>query len=210
MATQIALFGGSFDPIHHGHLIAARAVAERLGLNRVILLPSAHPPHKSPADLTDASVRAEMVRLAVAEDPLFDVSDYDLARTGPSFTFDTIEHFQGEFGCNTRVFWLIGADSLPDLPSWHRAAELVERCPIITAARPGWSGLDWARLGVTFTDAQIGRLESGIVETPLVEVSSTDIRSRVRNGQSIRYLVPDCIREFIQTRRVYRDPRRDS
>ncbi len=207
---EVCLYGGSFDPIHHGHLVVARAVAERLALDRVIFLPSAHPPHKSPEDLTDAATRAQMVRLAVAGDPLFDVSDFDLSRTGPSYTIDTIEHFQGELGRDVEISWLIGADSLPDLPSWHRGADLVECCRIITAARPGWGRLDRTRLRDVFTVAQIERLESGIVDTPLIEISSTDIRRRVGNGRSIRYLVPECVREFIEARSLYRIPGRST
>ena len=137
MAERIALYGGSFNPIHSGHLIIARAVAEQLDLTRVILLPSKHPPHKQAEALLDAAHRAEMVRLAIPDEPLFEFSDFDLTRDGPSYTVETVAHFRKSLGAAVELFWIIGADSLAELSTWHRVCDLVDTCRIITAARPG-------------------------------------------------------------------------
>ena len=206
MAEAIGLFGGSFDPIHHGHLIVARAIFEQLGLERMIFLPSASPPHKEAHDLTEAAHRAEMLQLAIEDEPGFAFSDFDLSRGGPTYTIDTIAHFRAQAGGGVELCWIIGADSLTELPSWHRVSALVDECRIITAARPGWTGVDWDKLTDVLRDDQIARLCHGVLETPLLEISSTDIRRRVFEGRSIRYLVPERVRDYIESHRLYRNP----
>ena len=205
MAESIGLYGGSFDPIHHGHLIVARAVAERIGLARIIFLPSARPPHKPAEDLAEPAHRAEMVKRAIAGEPVFDFSDFDLARRGPSYTIDTISYYRTEFGPDLELCWIIGADSLAELSTWYRAAALVDGCRIITAVRPGRTDLEWTALRASLSEEQIAKLRAGVVPTPMIEISSTDIRRRVHAGKSIRYLVPDPVRAYIETHRVYRD-----
>lgn len=200
MATPIALFGGSFDPIHLGHLIIARCVAERLDAERVILLPSARPPHKDARDLADGTHRAEMVKRAIAGEAVFEFSDVDLTRRGPSYTIDTVDHFRRRFGADVELAWIIGGDSLIELPTWHRARDLVDACRIITATRPGATSIDWSALGETFDARQVEALRAGVLETPMIDISSTDIRQRLRAGRSIRYLVPDAVREYIERR----------
>ncbi len=205
MADRLALLGGSFDPIHLGHLIAARSVVEQLSLSRAVLIPSPRPPHKTPTTMTDARHRLEMARLAVEGDPLFEVSDVELRRPGPSYTIDTVAAFRRERGREVELFWIIGADSLPELPSWYRVAELVRMVRIVTATRPGWVAPATDRLA-----AALGRAEAEVVlgscmPTPAIEISSTDIRRRVRSGQSIRYLVAEPVASYIHQNRLYCD-----
>jgi nicotinate-nucleotide adenylyltransferase len=145
-----------------------------------------------------------MVRLAIAGEQGFAFSEYDLTRDGPCYTIDTVAYFRGHIRKGVDLFWIIGGDSLAELPSWHKARELVDACRIVTAARPGVGGADWAALGTVFNDAQIQRLRDGVMNTPLMDISSTDIRCRVREGRSIRYLVPDSVREYINSRWLYR------
>ncbi len=203
MPQSIALFGGSFDPVHCGHLIVARCLAETLGLHRVILLPCARPPHKSAGTLADGDHRAAMVRAAIADEELFAFSDFDLRREGLAYTIDTVEHFRGEFGPGAKPAWIIGADSLSELTTWHRAGALVDACRIVTALRPGSEAINWAHLRATFSAEQITSLQNGVVSTPLIDISSTEVRRRVREGRSIRYLVPDTVREYIAAHRLY-------
>lgn len=203
MAESIGLFGGSFDPIHCGHLITARAVAERLSLDRVLFLPAANPPHKLDRTLIATEHRAEMVRLAIKDEPLFTFSDFDLTRKGPSYTIDTVAHFQSEFGQGTILYWIIGADALADLPSWHRIQDLVDACQITSAARPGWRLEVSGSLSRVLTSDQIEKIKSGITETPMIDICATDIRTRVGAGQSIRYLVPEAVRDYIERHRAY-------
>ena len=200
---KVGLFGGSFDPIHHGHLIAARAVGEWAGLSRVVFLPCRQPPHKHENDLLDGAHRGEMVKLAIADEPLFSFSDYDLTRQGPSFTIDTVRHFRAELGRDAELCWIIGADSLRELPTWRCVTELVEECRIITAARPGWTTDVWDDLRQTFTDEQIARLRSDVVETPLIDISATDIRRRISSGRSVRYLMPDEVISYVRENNLY-------
>lgn len=239
---RIALYGGSFNPIHLGHLIIARAVAEEMDLDRVIFLPSASPPHKDAGDLAPAEHRAAMVRLAIDNEPIFAFSDYDLKRSGPTYTIETVKHFlkhgdteapsdgpgrhdvtkppghdwKQHWGVGVRregvpicgdvdffLGWIMGADSLMELPTWHRPGELVDACQIITAARPGYEVIDWNVLAKTFSVAQIERLRQGVVDTPRIDISSSDVRRRIREGRSIRFLVPEPVREYIDSERLY-------
>lgn len=206
MGQRIALYGGCFDPIHHGHLIVARAVAERLDIGRVVLLPTADPPHKRAVSLTPAAHRAEMIRLAIRGEGLFELSDYDLTRPGPTYTLDTVRHFRTMLGAAAEMFWIIGADSLAELPTWHRVAELVDACRIVTACRPGWEAPDLSGLRKLLSGPQLARLTADIVETPRIDISATDIRRRVAAGWSIRYLVPDAVAAYIAQHGLYRAP----
>ena len=203
MAETVVLFGGSFNPIHNGHLIVVRNVAEQLGAGRVVLIPSANPPHKPADDLASAEDRLEMARVAVAGEPGWEVSDCELCREGPSFTIDTVAHFRRSLGPDVELCWLIGADSLPELVSWYRVDELVEMCRIVTAARPGWEKPDLAGLRARLTKEQVRRLAADMLETPRIDIAATEIRRRVREGRSIRYLVPDAVRGFIHAASLY-------
>lgn len=205
MAQRVGLYGGSFNPIHNGHLIVARAVAEQVGLERVMLLPSVRPPHKGDGQLLDARHRAAMVKLAIEGEPLFEFSDFDLTREGPSYTIDTVMHFRESLGPQAELHWIIGADSLSELTTWHRVRDLVDACRIVTAARPGWDAIDWTPLRAILGDAQVAALQAGVLATPRIDISSTDIRRRERDGQSIRYLVPDSVRLYIERNALYRN-----
>jgi len=225
---KFLLFGGSFDPIHHGHLIVARYVAEFLGARRVILVPAASPPHKAPGLLAPASDRLAMCRLAVTGDPQFEVSDWETKEPGgrgavevstaqgqpgaptcaaeqprPNYTIYTVRHFREVLGVGANLYWLIGMDSLHELGSWHRAAELVDDCTIVTAARPGCEPPDGAMLARCFSPSQVEKLLGHIVDNPRIDIAGTDIRARVRAGRSIRYLVPDAVRSYIAARGLY-------
>jgi nicotinate-nucleotide adenylyltransferase len=214
MAGGVCLFGGTFDPVHHGHLIVARAVAEKLGFARITLIPANTPPHKPPA-CASAADRLAMVKLAVQGDELFDVCDLELNRQGPSYTLDTLQALQPRLGVGPgpgpglgeKLHWLIGADSLADLPHWHRVGEVLELASILVAARPINGGAETAlsALAGKLEERHLRHLREGLVATPLIDISSTDIRRRVRAGQSIRYLVPDAVARYIVEHRLYRD-----
>ncbi len=204
MSARIALYGGTFDPIHVGHLITARSVAEQLDVERVIFVPSASPPHKLDVPITPAEHRLEMVRLAIDGEPGFEVSDCEIRRTGPSYTFDTIMNFRRTVSADATVYWIIGADSLAELASWHRIAELVRQCRIITASRPGFEQPDLSTLGAHLTEDDLASIRDGILTTPRIDVAATEIRRRVGEGVSIRFLVPESVREYVHDRCLYR------
>ncbi len=201
---RILLFGGSFNPIHHGHLIVCRAVAERLGCARTLLIPSARPPHKPEHVLPPAVDRVAMCGLATQDDTAFEVSDWETRQSGPNYTLHTVEHFAQELGPGAALHWLIGMDSLHELASWYRATELVEACTIVTAARPGFDPPARSTLAASFAPAQVDKLLAHIADSPRIDIASTDIRSRVSAGLSIRYLVPEAVRRYIAERGLYR------
>lgn len=197
--------GGSFNPIHHGHLICARAVAEKAGFQRVVLIPSHQPPHKPDRpDLAAAADRLEMCRIAAQSCTYdatntaavrFSVSDLELNRTGPSYTIDTVRELR-RLGWN-QVHWLIGADMLLYLPKWHDVTSLLRETTFLVMARPGIP-IDWATLPAAFQP-----LRDNVVEAPLVQISSTQIRQRVRAGLSIDYLTPAGVVDYIRERHLY-------
>jgi len=206
--SGILLFGGSFDPIHHGHLIVARAAAEQLGVERVVLIPSARPPHTLDRQLTLARLRVRLCELAVADDPLFAVDDWETRQSGPNYTLLTVHHFRERLGPEPALYWLIGADSLAELHTWYRVPELVEACMLVTVARPGVDLSRLPQLERLLTPAQLDRLRAHVLSTPRIEISASDIRARLRAGRSIRYLVPEAVRAEIERLGLYREERR--
>jgi nicotinate-nucleotide adenylyltransferase len=203
MPDRTGLYGGSFDPIHFGHLISARSIAEQLNLSRIFLIPAPRPPHKTASQLTDARHRLAMARLAVQGDPLFEVSDVELHRAGPSYTIDTVSHFRDRLGGSAELFWIIGADSLPELPTWRRVAELVCMVQIVTARRPGSRLPDVANLAAAVGPGPAQALLDRCVETPEIDISSTDIRRRVTAGLPVRYLLPNLVASYITQEGLY-------
>ncbi len=203
MTQSVGLYGGSFDPIHFGHLISARSLAEHFGLDRIVLIPSARPPHKPEVQLAGEEHRIAMVRAAVGDDPLFEVSDLEFHREGPSYTIDTVAAMQQTLGASVELSWIIGADSLPELPTWYCVADLVKRVRIITATRPGWQRPDCSTLAATVGLEHAKRLLANSALTPAIDISATDIRQRAASGLSIRYLVPAAVASYIHEHRLY-------
>ena len=195
-------FGGSFNPIHHGHLRCAQAVADQAGYDRVVLIPSARPPHKPDnPELAAPADRLAMCQLATDERgatlPAFSVSDIETRRGGPSYTVDTVRELNalGE----TDVHWLIGADMLLSLPTWHRPLDLLREARFVVMARPGWT-IDWNALPPEFR-----HLKDHLVPVPALGISGTEIRRRVRQNLPIEDLVPRSVARYIESRRLYRD-----
>jgi len=213
MTERIVLFGGTFDPVHNGHLIAARAVAEQRGYRHITLVPSAKGPHKGPAVASDAD-RLKMLNLAVDGEDLFEVSQTELQRAGPSYTFDTLREIQEACGDDSPLDLVIGADMLADLPNWYRADDVVKLARLVIAARPPWHekiGAISALLAERFGKRLAADLIVGICTTPLIDISSSEIRERLAAGLSIRYLAPDAVEEYIRSRGLYlRDESSDS
>lgn len=200
---QRLCFGGSFNPIHHGHLLCARAIAEAAGFDRVVLIPAAQPPHKpSHAGLATPEDRLAMCRLAAACQPdLFDVSDIELRRPGRSYTIETARLLK-EQGWS-RVDWLIGADMLRLLPHWHQSEALLREVNFVVMARPGWE-FNWSALPPAYQ-----QLQKNVYATPQIDISATEIRRRLAAGLSIQFLSPIPVIEYIHDRRLYRAPSDD-
>lgn len=203
MGQPIVLFGGSFDPVHHGHLIIARAVAETLGVDRVILLPAGRAPHKPGGAVASGADRAAMVHRAIEDDPLFALDSHDLDCDGPCYTVRTVEHFRTLLGPAADLFWLIGADSLLELHEWYQPARIARACRIVTAARPGFDPGPLHALRTMLDPDRFDWIRRDILPTPRIDISATDIRHRVATGQSIRYLTPRSVEQYINDRSLY-------
>ena len=203
MGSGVVLFGGSFNPIHIGHLITARSVMEHLNAARLVFIPSRHPPHKDVDDLANAADRMEMVSRAIAGEPGMEVSDAELKRDGPSYTVLTVKAFRESLGVDVPLYWMIGGDSLADLHNWYQIAELVNLCRVVTAVRPGFEAPDLTRLSGLIPADALDDIRSLMLPTPRIDISATEIRRRLHHQQSIRYLVPSAVREYIMEHALY-------
>lgn len=197
---KIGIMGGTFDPIHFGHLATAEAVREIFTLDEIIFIPAARPPHKLGRNVTDEKHRLAMTILATRSNKFFRVSDMELKRTGLSYTLDTVNELHKIFGDSAEIFFIIGADSLADLSKWYAAQELVEKCHFIATTRQGVD-IDFSAVESFFGAAAIEHIHR--VTTPGLEISSTDLREKVRLGRSIKYLVPEAVEEYILRKGLY-------
>lgn len=210
MARRIGILGGTFNPVHIGHLRAALEVAEYMGLDELRLIPSARPPHRQ-APLVSAEQRLAMVELAVTGEAQLRVDDRELQRDKPSFTYDTLESVRGELAVEDQLFLLLGWDAFCGLPSWYRWQELLEFCHILVLQRPDAD----SEPSEALRDLLAARSEndplslagpggqiSFIWQTPLA-VSATQVRQLLAQGRSVRYLVPDAVLAYIQAQGLY-------
>jgi nicotinate-nucleotide adenylyltransferase len=189
-----AIFGGTFDPIHLGHLVVADHVAEAAGLARVVFVPAGRPPHKAGRPITPARDRLAMVELAIAGNPRFSVSRLELESAGgPSFTIDTVRRWKA--AGEGEVALILGADSLVELDTWREPEALLAECRVLVVGRPG---VDLERAPAHL----VGKVT--FIAAPRLDISSSEIRERVAAGRSIRYLVPEPVREYILGRDLYR------
>lgn len=198
------ILGGSFDPIHNAHLHVAREARKRLALDRVLFVPARVPPHKRDAAVSDPEHRLAMAKLAVAGEAGFEVSDAELRREGPSYTIDTVEAELSRLGAGAEVFFLVGADQALELASWRRVGDLVKRCTVVPVTRPGFRLSDLDRLTPKLSPDAVARIKAAALDLAPMDVSSTDIRARVRDGRSIADLVPPVVAEYIQRHNLYR------
>ena len=201
---KIGIYGGSFNPIHCAHLLLAEQACEALGLDRVLFVPVKLPPHKDPAVLAGARERLRMVRLAVADNPRMSVSDIELRRNATSYTVETVAAIRRRFGRKAELYFLIGVDTVPELPAWREIRRLVKLCTFVPLTRPG---VRLPRRISALTRAVGAEEARGIlartIKMPLMDISASDIRRRVAEGRSIRYLVPDAVAEYIRRKRLY-------
>ena len=197
---RIGLLGGTFDPIHLGHLIVAEEARTRLSLDRLLFVPSRQPWRKAGREIAHEADRLAMVRLAVEGNPGFEVSLVDLEREGPSYSVDTVCDVRATLSPEAELYFILGYDALMDLPHWHAPAELARITRLVTVIRPGYE-LDWSPLEQAIPEARETVL---LLETPEIGISSTEVRQRVAAGRSIRYWVPDLVAEYIQQQGLYR------
>jgi nicotinate-nucleotide adenylyltransferase len=200
---RLGVFGGSFDPVHYGHLLLAECCREQRDLDQVWFLPAAVPPHKKGLAMTPGPTRVEMIELAIAGHPAFSVHRYEVDRGGINFTVDTLAHVQ-EASPGNELFFLLGADMLYDLPHWRHAERICELATLVVVRRAGVGpvALDFLT-GIT-TAERIEAIRRHQVEMPEIGISSTELRQRVATGRSIRYQTPPEVDAYIRSRGLYR------
>ncbi|GJM16067.1 MAG: putative nicotinate-nucleotide adenylyltransferase [Thermodesulfobacteriota bacterium] len=212
---RVGLFGGTFDPIHFGHLRAAEEIKEILSLDRVYFIPSAIPPHKSDSKITNSSKRLEMLRLAIEGNKYFDLSVFELQSETPSYTIKTLEYFN-HAEPNTEYYFILGNEQFNHIESWKDYKRLFELSNFAVITRPGFSepGLNKVPLALKDDFLYYNCIENVIsytnktkdivfIEIKGIEISSTDIRTFVKSKKSIKYLVPDKVENFILSEKLY-------
>ncbi|MGD9238189.1 MAG: nicotinate-nucleotide adenylyltransferase [Desulfobacterales bacterium] len=219
---RIGLFGGTFDPIHRGHLWAASQVKKIFNLDPIYLIPAALPPHKAPVSVASADDRLEMIKLAIGGIAGVAVSDVELQRSGPSYTIDTVYHFKSTQPDDTRIFLIMGTDAFLEIDSWKSHRELLKQISVIVMARPparrqgeqqGWKHLgDFLKSNISadycFSDAQDAFISAGlqpihICDVNAMDISSTRIRQAVKQKQTIENWVPAPVAEYIHQKGLY-------
>jgi nicotinate-nucleotide adenylyltransferase len=194
---RVGVMGGTFDPVHLGHLVAASEVAHRFGLDEVVFVPTGRPWQKDDRNVTPAEDRYLMTVIATASDPRFRVSRVDVDRPGPTYTVDTLRDLRDEYAAasvDAELFFITGADALTSITSWHDAEEVLSLAHLVGVTRPGHALRDPGLPGGSVT----------LVEVPALAISSTDCRARVAAGAPIRYLVPGGVVEYVAKRGLYR------
>jgi nicotinate-nucleotide adenylyltransferase len=196
---RLGVLGGTFDPIHHGHLVAASVAHHQLGLDKVLFVPAGNPPHKPDRPITAADHRLRMIELAIAGRSHFAVSRLDLDRPGPCYTVDTLRLLRDEWGSDTALFFVEGTDSLAEMVTWYQPQNLLELGELAVVKRPGVV-VDLAAL-----ERELPGISSRLhwLRMPGLEISSSDLRARVREGRPISYLVPLLVERYILDQGLY-------
>jgi nicotinate-nucleotide adenylyltransferase len=220
---KLGLLGGSFNPIHNGHLAIAHLVRDKLRLDQVLFIPTGDPPHKLGGSLAPAKDRYEMVRLALADAASFDLSDIEIRRTGKSYSIDTIRELQRRFGSSTELYFLIGLDAFLDLPDWKEPMELLRACRFVVVPRPGQSFRSLAGMPLLppLDSRALAQLDAGALQQldvaipscrslvclpiPPCSISSSDIRQRIRQGTTTANMLPPPVESYILQHRLYQE-----
>jgi nicotinate-nucleotide adenylyltransferase len=196
-ARRVGVMGGTFDPIHHGHLVAASEVQSWYDLDEVVFVPTGAPWQKAEREVAAAEDRYLMTVIATASNPRFQVSRVDIDRDGPTYTVDTLRDLRAHYGADTSLFFITGADALAKILSWKDAQDLFDLAHFVAVTRPGYE----------LTDDHLPADTVTLVRVPALSISSSDCRRRVADGKPVWYLVPDGVVQYIAKRRLYRDVR---
>lgn len=201
-SINLGIMGGTFDPIHIGHLVTAEEARQQFKLDHVIFLPAGTPPHKEQKYITPAEHRYIMTMLAVVDNPYFTVSRLEIENKQPSYTIDTVRRFFQIYKNGLNLYFITGADAILDIKTWKDYEELLEACSFIAASRPGYP---FNKLKTIFGSA-FAKIAKKIhfLEIPAMAISSTDIRRRIAEGKTIKYLTPEPVEQYIYKNRLYR------
>lgn len=222
-SERLGLFGGSFNPIHNGHLAIARDVRARMNLARILFIPTGDPPHKYNRSLAPAPVRLEMVRLAIADTSEFDVSAIEIDRTGKSYSIDTVREIREQYGQPVELLFIIGLDAFLEFPTWRDPIEILKLCCVVVVPRPGrlFQTLASLPLFQNLAAESLGQLDAGVIDRldiavpealgitclsiPPCPISASEIRQRIRDGLPLANMLPPSVESYILQHRLYQE-----
>ena len=194
---RLGIMGGTFNPIHHGHLVAAEMIREELKLEEVLFVPSGKPPHKEDnGEIALPEHRWMMTVLATASNEHFSASAIEVERKGESYTADTLLELKKIYGSKAEMYFISGADAIAEISTWHKTEDLPKRAKFIAASRPGYK-LNWEKIDPRFKEYTY------LIEIPALAISSTVIRRRIKEGKTIKYLVPEVVEKYIYKNKLY-------
>jgi nicotinate-nucleotide adenylyltransferase len=200
---KIAVLGGTFDPIHIGHTTVADAAAQYVGAENIFLVPAKCSPLKSSSPLASDQHRLNMVRLAIEGSKEFSLSDYELKKPEPSYTLNTVRWFKDNYGPDISVHWLVGADTVSELPYWYKVTDLIDECSVSAMYRAGFDPPDFSQFEQLWGSERIEKLRQSIVPTPLLDISSTEIRRRLAAGLEVCDMLHPAVEDYVRKNGLY-------
>lgn len=201
---KILLFGGTFDPIHIAHTIVSEASADKIGAEKVIFIPAKKSPLKSALPQASDEDRLQMIKLGIADNSKFEVSDYELRKTGANFTIETVRYYKKTLVSGAEIYWLMGADNTAELANWYKAAELIDECNLAVMYRAGFDKPDFSGLKEKLGEKRVAKLKKNAVATPLIDISSTEIRRRIAAGEDVSTMLAPAVLDYIRNHNLYR------
>ncbi len=200
---KIAFFGGTFDPVHLGHTTVAADAAERIGAEKIIFVPAKRSPLKGFFPRAGDIDRLKMIALAIADNDNFRISDYELRKPEPSYTLETVRQFQEDYGGETSIYWLIGADSIDELQLWYGITGLIDECNLSTMFRAGCKPPNFAKFEDIWGLERVEKLQRNVIQTSLIDISSTEIRDRLAAGDNVNDMLHPDVADYIHKHGLY-------
>ena len=197
------MFGGTFDPVHLGHVTVAMDAAEQIGAEKIVFVPAKRSPLKGFFPRAGDQDRLAMIALAIVDNRRFEVSDYELNKPAPSYTLDTVRRFQDDYGSETAVYWLTGADSVNELALWYKITELIDECNVSVMYRAGFEPPDFTRFTAIWGPSRVEKMQRNVIQTPLIDISSTEIRARLADGRDAADMLHPSVADYIRRHRLY-------
>ncbi len=201
---KIALLGGTFDPIHVGHTAVAAEAVKHIGAEKIVFIPAKHSPLKGFFPIASDDDRFKMMALAIANQKSFELSDCELKKPAPSYTLETVRKFQADYGNETSLYWLVGADSIDDLAHWYKIVELIDECYLSAMYRAGCEPPDFTKFEPIWGRQRVEKLQRNVIQTPLIDISSTEIRARLAASRDVTDVLHPAVADYIRTHGLYR------
>lgn len=201
---KVALLGGTFDPIHLGHTAVAAEAVKHIGAEKIVFIPAKRSPLKGFFPIASDDDRFKMMALAIANQKNFELSDCELKKPAPSYTLETVRQFQADYGRETSLYWLVGADSIDDLAHWYKIVELIDECCLSAMYRAGCEPPDFAKFETIWGCQRVEKLQRNVIQTPLIDISSTEIRTRLAAGRDVTDLLHPAVADYIRKCGLYR------